>query len=123
MGDGPVAGQCVDGQFEPVHAEQKGFGQQVGEHGFAGTQAFEQGFHGVGEGDAQVQPAEGGVALDRMQGAEEIGDQARVAGGLSQEGDVALDPRHLVGEYGDEVLQPLAVPDSRLKQISDVGSH
>ncbi len=70
----------------------------------------------VGDGYAQIHLADGGIALDVVQGAKQIGDQGHVARRRPESGDVALDIRHLIGQVVDEFLQRFTVGDTGLEQ-------
>jgi len=111
----------LDGQFETVERQQHDFGEQVGEGHLAIATARQQRFERMADRHAEVDLAERRVALDRVQRAEQAGDQRAIAGVPPQRGDIALDAGHLVVERLDELLKAVAIDDARLQQGDEIG--
>lgn len=105
----------VDGQLQAVQGQQYGFADQVGEFQLPFPQAGEDGLNGVGDAHRQVQLAQGGIALDGVHGAEEVGQYGPVLRGILQPADVSLDGWDVVPQGIHEVLENLRVRDQRVQ--------
>jgi hypothetical protein len=75
----------------------------------------------MGDPDAEFEAADRGIALDRVQGAEQCRHGIPVAGFAAQVGDLAFQRRYLVVQGVTKLQQQLAV--GNVAVASDGGTH